>query len=409
MVFTDCATTISSGDTSWVMISTVLVLGMIPGLAFFEAGLLRSKTVLSIMMQIFTGFVINSVLWFILGFTLVYGKTLGGVLGGPGTYPLFMKISDPTTCVEGATVNGLTFASYEMMFAVITPLLITGAYAERLSLKHFVLINTFWEILVYYPVAHWIWGDDGWLQRMGALDFAGGIVIHATAGISAILFAIKLGPRTGTPSESSLPLAAIGAALLWMGWFGFNAGSAVSSGALSGAVVANTQIAAAVSGCVWFLLSCRHGEPTLIQVLNGAIAGLAGVTPAAGYIHVQSAAILGLVLGLASYAGPALINHKLGIDDALEVSSVHGIPGIVGALAIGLAATRTVHPGLDNEGLFFSGSMYLFGVQTLALVVAMAYTAIVCLVLCVVVRPRPPTTVGPALDESSPLLSVNAH
>ena len=241
-------TCIDSGSTAWMIMATVLVLGMIPGLGFFESGLLRFRNTVSLLTQIFAGFAVNAVLWFVVGFTLVYGDSVGGMIGNPTSYPLLIHISTPTTCFNGQSISALVFATFEMMFAVITPLLITGAYAERLRLREFLIINTLWEVLIYYPVAHWVWGfggSGGWLFRRGALDFAGGIVIHLTAGISAIVFALVLGPRKGVQHgqpPSSVPFMAVGGALLWMGWFGFNAGSELSSGAVAGAVVANTQV-----------------------------------------------------------------------------------------------------------------------------------------------------------------------
>jgi Amt family ammonium transporter len=238
-------------------------------------------------------------------------------------------ISDPDTCLENQSISAMMFAMFEMMFAAITPLLITGAYAERLRFPVFLFINTAWEILVYYPVAHWVWGSRGWLAQMDVVDFAGGIVIHVTAGVSAIVFALGLGRRRHShAAPSNVPLAAVGGALLWMGWFGFNAGSALSAGSLAGAVVANTQVAAVTAAVVWMGLEWNQKSPNVVHILNGGIAGsascwhltpgLAGITPAAGFVTVQSAAVLGLVFGLASWAGAKLIHH-FKVDDALEV------------------------------------------------------------------------------------------
>lgn len=223
------ATCATPGDTAWMMVSTVLVLGMVPGLAFFEAGLLRKSNVISLLTHVLAGFAVSSLLWFLLGFTLVYGDSHGGIIGSPSSYPMLFNIADPTTCIDTApSIPGLAFALFEMMFAAITPLLITGAYAERLRLREFLIVNTLWEVLVYYPVAHWLWGTQGgggWLFRRGALDFAGGIVIHATAGVSALVFAVVLGKRAWADARRmhNVPLAMVGGALLWMGWFGFNA------------------------------------------------------------------------------------------------------------------------------------------------------------------------------------------
>src|ERR671918_2425725 len=270
------------------------------------------------------------------------------------------------------TIPGVTFGSYQMMFAVITPLLITGAFAERMKWSSFFVFIIAWSILIYYPLAHWIWGR-GWLADLGVFDFAGGIVIHTSAGLASIAAALVLGRRRNFGPDimvpHNIPLAVLGASFLWIGWFGFNAGSALASGSLAANTLLVTHIGSVTSAIVWLFLSWkRAGKPSTTAVINGAISGLAGVTPAAGFITAQSSFVLGIVLGFASYYGILLIKEHLKIDDALDVSSVHGITGIVGTIAIGLVATTIINPAGPN-GLLYGNSTQL-AVQALGVAVA---------------------------------------
>lgn len=375
---------IEPGDTAWVLMSTVLVLGMMPALSFFEAGLLRSKNTVSILTQVFAGIAMNSVLWFLIGFTLVFGESAGGFIGKLTTYPLFISV--PTTsALPSMCVPGVAYAMFQMMFATITPLLITGSFAERLRWRAFFTFTILWEIFVYYPVAHWIWNPEGWLAKLGTVDFAGGIVIHCTAGISSIVAAIKLGPRKdfielkGHYPPSNVPLFCIGGALLWMGWFGFNAGSALSSQGLAAIVVANTQIGSSAAGLVFLILSWYKHRPSVIEAVNGTIAGLAGITPAAGYIHIQTAFVLGIILGFAGFYSIELIRFRLLIDDALDVSSVHGVTGLVGALAIGFAGANSINDAV-HDGVFFGGGAQL-GYQIAGIVAASAWALVFTVII----------------------------
>eukprot|EP00045_Choanoeca_perplexa_P015424 m.193696 g.193696 ORF g.193696 m.193696 type:complete len:478 (+) comp16983_c0_seq4:75-1508(+) len=373
----DC---ISTGDTAWVVTATLLVLVMMPGLALFEAGLLREVNTISILSQVFAGCAIMSLMWYFIGFTLVFGESIGGVIGSPATYPLLLNVPHDA-CLPGQNIPALAYATFQMMFAAITPLLMTGAFAERLRWNAYVSFIIIWEIIVYYPLAHWIWGD-GWLKNLGALDFAGGIVIHTSAGMGAIVTAVLVRARAGFYEAhghlepSNVPLACVGGAFLWMGWYGFNAGSALTSSFVASTVVANTQIASSACSCVWLILAWMRGKPNIEDILNGAIAGLAGVTPAAGYISPTASMVLGLVLGLTSFFSVDFIKYRCHVDDALDVSSVHGVPGVVGALAIGFAASKTMNPAIDNEGLFLNGDVYLLGIQGLAIVVAAVWSGI---------------------------------
>src|ERR687888_1352829 len=278
---------IDTGDTTWMLISTGLVMTMTPALGFFEAGLIRVKNSLSVIMQTFSGLAILSTLWFVVGFTLVFAPPHGGFIGG-FDWLFYNNVPFNESLDYAPTIPGVTFATFQMMFAVITPLLITGAFAERVKWSAFVIFILAWSIFIYYPLAHWVWGR-GWLAEMGVFDFAGGIVIHQRAGLSSLAAALVLGRRKNFGPDimvpHNIPLAVIGATLLWIGWFGFNAGSALASGGLAANTLLVTHIASATSAMVWIALSWkRSGKPSTTAVINGAVAGLAGVTPAAGFI-----------------------------------------------------------------------------------------------------------------------------
>ena len=377
---------IDSGDTSWMLISTGLVMLMTPALGFFEAGLIRSKNALSVLVQTFSGIAILSTLWFVFGFTLVFAPSQGGIIGGLD-WVFFKDVPINDSLDYAGTIPGVTFASFQMMFAVITPLLITGAFAERMKWSSFFIFIIAWSVLVYYPLAHWIWGR-GWLADLGVFDFAGGIVIHTSAGLASIAAALVLGRRRNFGPDimvpHNIPLAVLGASLLWIGWFGFNAGSALASGSLAANTLLVTQIASVTSALVWLFLSWRRsGKPSTTAVINGAISGLAGVTPASGFITAQSSFFLGIVLGFASYFGILLIKERFKIDDALDVSSVHGITGIVGSIAIGLVATTIINPNGPN-GLLYGNSLQL-AIQALGVAVAAALAFVVTVLIMKVI------------------------
>ena len=377
---------IDTGDTTWMLISTGLVLLMTPALGFFEAGLIRSKNALSVLVQTFSGLAILSALWFVLGFTLVFAPSQGGLIGGLD-WIFFRDVPVNGSLDYAPTIPGVTFASFQMMFAVITPLLITGAFAERLKWSSFFIFIIAWSIIVYFPLAHWVWGR-GWLADLGVFDFAGGIVIHTSAGLASIAAALVLGRRRNFGPDimvpHNIPLAVLGASLLWIGWFGFNAGSALASGSLAANTLLVTHIGSVTSAIVWLLLSWRRaGKPSTTAVINGAVSGLAGVTPAAGFITAQSSFLLGIVLGFASYYGILLIKERLKIDDALDVSSVHGITGIVGSVAIGLVATTVINPA-GPDGLLYGNSIQL-AIQALGVAVAAALAFVGTIVIMKVI------------------------
>jgi len=336
---------------------------MIPALGMFEAGLLRKKNTVSIFMQIFFGLALLSIMWFIFGFSLTFGPDTAGLVGNlDWTFLKGVPFND-SLANYAPTIPGVLFVKFEMMFAVITPLLITGAIAERMKFSAFIIFIAVWSFLIYYPLVHWIWGG-GWLGKLGVVDFAGGIVIHTSIGMGALAAALVLGRRLNYGPAimvpHSIPLAVLGSALLWLGWFGFNAGSALASGGVAGNTVINTHMASSVSALIWVGLSwMRTGKPSIIAAINGAIAGLAGITPASGYVSVEHAFLIGIAVGIASYLGVIFLKDRLKIDDALDVSSVHGIAGIIGALAIGIFAASIINPMGPNGLLYGNPSQLL--------------------------------------------------
>ena len=341
---------LDSGDTAWMLVAGSLVLLMIPALGLFESGLLRKKNTVSIFMQIFFGLALLSVMWFAFGFSLSFGPSTEGVVGSLDWTFLRGVPWDAPLDQYAPTIPGVLFVKFQLMFACITPLLLTGTISERMKFSSFIIFIAAWSMLIYYPLVHWVWGG-GWLADLGVVDFAGGIVIHTSVGMAALAAALVLGRRRhygpAIMIPHSIPLAVLGSSLLWLGWFGFNAGSALSaSGGVAGNTVIVTHMASSVSALIWAGLSwIRTGKPSVVAAINGAIAGLAGITPASGFVSVEHSFVIGIAIGIASYSGVVLFKEKLKIDDALDVSSVHGVAGIIGALAIGIFASTAINPG----------------------------------------------------------------
>jgi len=379
------------GDTAWISICVVLVMGMIPSLALFEAGMLRAKNALSIFLQIFVGMSVLSIMWFLFGYSFSFGTSRGGFIGFQVELLAFYDVSVETCGVHSDNIPNALFALYQMLFAVICPLLMTGAFAERLKFKPFLIFIVLWELLVYYPVAHWIWGA-GFLDKMGVLDFAGGIVIHVTAGAGSIVMALVLSRRhdferhRGEATPHNLGMAILGLALLMMGWFGFNAGGAMGSGPTAVNAIICTQMAPSVSSLVWLFLGWfQNKKPSLTMVMNGALAGLAGITPASGYVTIQASLVIGLVLGVVSYFSLYILKHKLHLDDALDVSSVHGVTGAVGAFSIGIAAKKSIFPEGGANGWIY-GNPSLMYIQLLGIVCAALWSGLITGLLTIFVR-----------------------
>ena len=384
--------TISSGDTAWLLVSTALVMLMTPGLALFYGGMVQSKNVLSTFMHSFLALGLVSLQWALLGYSLAFGPTQHGLIGGLD----FVGLDGVGTDGAGRTVPHLLFMAYQGMFAVITPALISGAYAERMKFGAYVAFTLAWTTLVYDPIAHWVWGPGGWLGKRGALDFAGGTVVHWASGVSALVAAIVLGKRAGYPSRAHTPhnltMTVLGAGLLWFGWFGFNAGGAVTGSAesaagapgLSALALVNTHLAAAAGALMWAVLEAsRQKKATMLGVASGLVAGLVGITPAAGFVNPGAAMIIGAITGGACFAG-VLLKHRLGYDDSLDAFGVHGVGGAAGAVLTGVFATAALTPSSVGGGAL-AGNLGLLGEQLLGLVAAGAYAAVVTLVILKVI------------------------
>jgi ammonium transporter, Amt family len=363
-------------DTAWVLISSALVLAMIlPGLALFYGGLVRSKNVLGTIMQSFVILCLVSVLWILLGYSLAFGPDKKGVIGGLDWIGL-QDVGLAPHPMHAPTIPHQAFMLFQMMFAAITPALITGALAERMRFSALVLFAGLWSLVVYAPVAHWLWGG-GWLSSLGALDFAGGAVVHISSGISALVCAMVLGTRHGYGTEymapHNLPMTMLGTGLLWFGWFGFNAGSALGANDTAVAAFLATHVAASAGALSWMMVEWLHrGAPTVLGIASGAVAGLATITPGAGYVGIVEALLIGVAAGGLSYVA---INWKgrLGYDDSLDVVGIHAVGGVLGMLCTGLFASKAVNAG-GADGLFF-GNPSFFGVQLLAIVAVAGFCA----------------------------------
>ena len=379
------ASSITSGDTTWMIMASALVMLMTPGLAFFYAGLVRKKNVLSIMMQCFMMLCIVSLQWIFCGYALSFGHDVGGVIGSLDWVGL--KGVGMEAGPYAPKIPHRLFAIFQMMFAVITPGLIAGAFAERMRFSAFCLFSVLWATLVYDPIAHWVWGAGGFLGTqggMGAVDFAGGIVVHINAGMAALAAVICLGRRKGYPDGISpphnLPIAVLGAALLWFGWYGFNAGSALAADGVAVGAFLATHTAGAVAGLVWCLLDwVKFGRPTTLGMITGAVAGLAAVTPACGFVEVSGAAWIGIGAGLVCWFSVTALKARYQYDDSLDAFGVHGIGGIWGTLAAGIWATKTVNPNGVN-GLLYGNPIQLW-IQFKAVAVTMVYSFVVSLLL----------------------------
>jgi len=336
---------IDTGDTAWLLVSTALVMFMTPGLALFYGGLVRGKNVLGTIMQSFFALGLVSVLWVLIGYTLAFGKSHWGLIGGLEFWG-FRGVGQAPSDVYATTTPHVAFAMYQMMFAVITPALITGAIAERMKFAAYVLFLGLWSILVYSPLAHWVWGG-GWLFELGALDFAGGTVVHINAGVAALAAILYMGKRRGYGKEAfvphNVPMVITGAAILWFGWFGFNAGSALAANGLAASAFAATHVATAAAIIGWLIPeSIKHGKPTTIGAATGAVAGLVAITPAAGFVEPWAAILIGLAAGVICWKAVDL-KSRLRYDDSLDVVGVHMVGGIVGALLVGVFASTAVN------------------------------------------------------------------
>jgi Amt family ammonium transporter len=387
---------INAGDTAWMLVATALVMLMTPGLAFFYGGLVRRKNVLSTIMHSLFILALVSVTWVLWGYSLAFGPDTGlGIIGGLDWVGLEGVTADPSP-IYAPTVPHYAFMAFQMMFAIITPALITGAFAERKRFKAFVLFSVAWATLVYAPIAHWVWSPNGWLSSLGVLDFAGGTVVHLSSGIAALVAALMVGRRIGVIRETEphdVTMTVLGAGLLWFGWFGFNAGSALAANGVAALALVTTNTAAAMAALTWVTISWLHkGTPSVLGAALGAVAGLVAITPAAGYVSPAAAILIGGGVAVVCY-GAAQLRIRSRVDDALDVFAVHGVGGAFGALATGVFASVAVNAAGRDGAL--AGNLAQVAVQALAVVAVAAYsalaTAVILLVINAVVRIRVPS------------------
>ena len=365
---------INPADTAWILISSALVMLMTPGVALFYGGMVRRKNILSTLMMSFAILTMVGLLWVLYGYSLSFGSDKAGIIGGLNFAGL-MNVGQEPSSVYATTVPHLAFMIFQAMFAIITVALITGAVVERMKFGALLLFSFLWLTLVYSPVAHWVWGSGGWLAKLGVLDFAGGSVVHLNAGVSALALVMLLGRRRGFPSEpmepNNIPMVVMGAGLLWFGWFGFNAGSALTSSGLATSAFVATNTAAAAGGFTWMIISWLYRRPTILGTVTGAVAGLATITPAAGFVTPLVAIPIGIAAAIACYYTMVLLKTKLGFDDSLDVFAVHGVGGLLGMLFVGIFATLAVNPSAANGLLMGNGAQFLK--QLLGVVVVGAY------------------------------------
>lgn len=369
----ETAPKIDSGDTAWILISTALVMLMTPAVGFFYAGMVRKKNTLSTLTMSFILLALVSVQWVIIGYTLSFGPDLGGVIGSIKWAGLTMVGQNPNGDYA-ATIPHLAFMIFQMMFAAITVALIVGSVVERMKFSAFLVFSLLWTTLVYDPVAHWIWGVDGWLRALGALDFAGGTVVHVNAGISALALVLVLGKRKGYGKDNmephNIPHVVLGAALLWFGWFGFNGGSALAANGLAASAFVVTNVAAAAAAMTWILLAWRERKPSALGFATGAVVGLVAITPASGFVTPLSAIAIGAIAAACSYYAIKL-RMKLRVDESLDVLGCHGVGGMVGAILTGVFATTAVNAA-GADGLLY-GNPKLLLIQAAAVLVTLVY------------------------------------
>jgi len=398
---------LNTGDTAWLLVCCSLVLLMTPGLAFFYGGMVRRKNILSTLTLSYVFMALIGMQWLLFGYSLSFGKDIGGIIGGLN-FLGFMNVGAAPNPEYSSSIPHQLFATYQMMFAVITPALITGAFVERIRFKSFLLFGIVWATLVYDPLCLWVWGAGGWLREMGVLDFAGGTVVHVAAGCSALAFAMVIGPRKGfghIPLEPhSIPYTVLGAGLLWVGWFGFNGGSALAANGVAVNALLTTNTSGAAAGLVWMLLSWLDGRPSTLGLVTGMVVGLAAVTPASGFVSPMAALVIGAVAAPISYY-TIRFREQRGLDESLDVFACHGMASTWGMIATGLFASTAINPGGAN-GLFHGNPSQL-GVQILATVVTMIFSFSVTYVVAKALNMSIGLKVG--LHEEEVGLDISGH
>ncbi len=389
---------LNPGDTGWVLVSSALVLMMTPALAFFYGGMVRKKNILSTLNLSFIMLGLIGVQWVLYGYSLAFGPDLFGLVGNLA-YLGFSGVGQEAGPYSD-TIPHLAFAAFQMMFAVITPALITGAFVERVRFKTFLLFSLLWATIVYDPLCHWVWAKGGWLGGMGALDFAGGTVVHVAAGFSALAFALAIGPRKGYPKAPmephNIPYTVLGAGLLWVGWFGFNAGSALGANGLAANAFVTTNTATAAAALSWMLCAWRENKPSVLGIATGAVVGLVAVTPAAGFVTPMGALVIGALAAPISYYAIRFRQNR-GLDESLDVWACHGMGGLWGAIATGLFATKSVNEA-GADGLFYGNAEQLL-TQILAVAVTVVFVFVVTFVLAKILDATLGLRVTPAEEE----------
>jgi Amt family ammonium transporter len=400
----------NTGDTAFVLVATALVFLMTPGLALFYGGMVRRKNVLNTIMSSFFICGLAAVMWVLIGYTMSFGKDVGGIIGNFQWFGLHGVTWDPNGDYA-ATIPHNLFAAFQMMFAIITPALITGALVERMRFSALFIFIAAWSVIVYYPMAHMVWGVGGLIRNLGAVDFAGGNVVHISSGVSALVASIMLGKRKGagmmTYHPHNIPLVFLGASLLWFGWFGFNAGSALAANGLAVHAFITTNTSAAAAVLSWMLVEkILRGKPTLLGAATGAVVGLVAITPAAGFVPVWASIIIGALASPISYFALSKIKAKFGYDDALDAFGCHGIGGIWGGIATGLFAKTSINSAAQWNGLVF-GDIHLFAAQLLAIVITIALSVVGTFVIIAVLRKVMPIRVSSS--EESKGLDIAEH
>ena len=395
----DVAPVVDTGNTAWVLVSSALVLLMTPGLAFFYAGMVSRKNVVATLLQNFVAIALVGVIWVIVGYSLVFTEG-SWFIGG---FSAFMLKGLDTQIYAGANIPMYAFVAFQMMFAIITPALITGAFAERVNFKAWLIIMALWILAVYAPVAHWVWGPGGWIAKQGGLDFAGGLVVHITSGCSALVAAILFGKRhkEGHNVPNDVPMIMLGAALLYFGWFGFNAGSALTSGALASHAFMLTFIGGAAAFLSWMAVDwIKNGKPSAVGSVTGIVAGLVCITPAAGYVTIEAAIIMCVIAGVVCNFVASYVKRISHLDDTLDVFACHGVGGIIGALLTGFYASKAVNPSVVIEGLGISGETGLFLTNLSAVCTVAAYSIAVTFVIVKLTSLFVPITVSISEQEA---------
>lgn len=380
---------INFGDSAFVLFSVALVFLMTPGLAFFYGGMVRRKNVLNTMLSSFFICGLASILWIVVGYSLSFGTDHGGFIGG-FNYLFFSGVMLEPNSVYAATIPETLFAAFQMMFAIITCALITGSLVGRMKFSSLVIFIAAWSLLVYYPLAHMVWGDGGFIRGLGAVDFAGGNVVHISSGVTGLVLCILLGKRRGYGMVSykphNIPFVFLGAGLLWFGWFGFNAGSALTSGPLAVHALLTTNTSAAAALLSWMAVEwIKHGKPTLLGACTGAVVGLVAITPGAGFVPIWASIIIGTLVSPLCYFFMSFVKSKFGYDDALDAFGCHGVGGIWGGIATGLFANKSVNSALTSNGLIF-GDTSLFVAQVLSIIITIALAAIATFIIVKVMK-----------------------